>query len=152
MSSTIGGMETVRSEPPGAALSLTDAVVQLSFAVQFIIGRVAAGRDLSVIQARLLGILRDREPTMAELARLLVLDKSSVTGLVDRAARRGLVRRSADAADGRSVRVAVTRAGLELIDACAAEIEQEITALVRDLSGPERHQLAELAGKIVPPA
>ena len=33
---------------------------------------------------------------MNELARLLDLDKSSVTGLVDRAERRGLVARSLD--------------------------------------------------------
>jgi DNA-binding MarR family transcriptional regulator len=45
-------------------------------------------RDLSIPATRLLGVLRDREPTMLELAQLLELDKSSVTGLVDRAERR----------------------------------------------------------------
>jgi DNA-binding MarR family transcriptional regulator len=141
-------MESGSTQP--AELSLVDALVQLSFAVQLILARVGAERDLSVIQARLLGILRDREPTMAELARLLVLDKSSITGLVDRAERRGLVRRGADTEDGRSVRVAVTPHGRELIDACATEVEREIDSLVLDLSGAERHRLAALAGKIAP--
>jgi MarR family transcriptional regulator, lower aerobic nicotinate degradation pathway regulator len=144
-------MPTVTREPAGADLSLVDALVQMSFAVQQILNRAGAEHDLSVIQVRLLGILRDREPTMAALARHLVLDKSSITGLVDRAERRGLVRRTADAADGRSVRVAITAKGRELIDRSAGEIEREIGVLVRDLSSPERQRLAALAGKLVRP-
>jgi MarR family transcriptional regulator, lower aerobic nicotinate degradation pathway regulator len=142
-------MGSVTPEPAEADPGLVDALVQLSFAVQLILARVGAKRDVSIIQARLLGVLRDREPTMAELAQLLVLDKSSVTGLVDRAERRGLVRRSADSADGRSVRVTVTPPGRELIDACAIEVQREIGILVRDLSGPERERLAVLAGQVV---
>jgi MarR family transcriptional regulator, lower aerobic nicotinate degradation pathway regulator len=148
MSSTLGGMEA--DTPDAAELSLTDALVQLSFAVQAILGRVAADHDLSIIQGRLLGILRDREPTMAALARYLNLDKSSITGLVDRAERRGLVRRSADPSDGRSVRVAVTDKGRALIDLTGAEVDREIGLLTRNLSGPERHRLSALAGRIAP--
>jgi MarR family transcriptional regulator, lower aerobic nicotinate degradation pathway regulator len=142
-------MPTVTREPADADLSLVDALVQMSFGVQQILNRAGAEHDLSIIQVRLLGILRDREPTMAELARHLVLDKSSITGLVDRAERRGLVRRTADPVDGRSVRVAITAKGRELIDSSAGEIEREISVLVRDLSGPERQRLAALAGKMV---
>ncbi len=133
-----------------AELTLTDALVQLSFAVQAILGRVGADHDLSVIQGRLLGILRDREPPMAALARYLNLDKSSITGLVDRAERRGLVQRTADPSDGRSVRVAVTDKGRALIELTAAEIDREIALLVRDLSGPERQRLCTLASRIAP--
>ncbi len=148
MSSTLTSME---AETSGAAeLTLTDALVQLSFAVQAILGRVGADHDLSIIQGRLLGILRDREPTMAALARYLNLDKSSITGLVDRAERRGLVQRAADPSDGRSVRVAVTAKGRALIALTAAEVDREIALLVRDLSGPERQRLAALAGRIAP--
>jgi MarR family transcriptional regulator, lower aerobic nicotinate degradation pathway regulator len=142
-------MATVTQQSAGDDLSLVDALVQLSFAVQLILGRVGAEHDVSIIQARLLGILRDREPTMAALARHLVLDKSSTTGLVDRAERRGLVRRTADPDDGRSVRVAITEKGRQLIDESAGEIEREVGLLVRDLSGPERQRLAALASKIV---
>jgi MarR family transcriptional regulator, lower aerobic nicotinate degradation pathway regulator len=142
-------MATVTQQSAGDDLSLVDALVQLSFAVQLILGRAGAEHDVSIIQVRLLGILRDREPTMAALARHLVLDKSSITGLVDRAERRGLVRRTADPDDGRSVRVAITEKGRELIDESAGEIEREVGLLVRDLSGPERERLATLASKIV---
>src|ERR1700691_3430438 len=73
--------------PPAArqALSPADGLAQLSFLIQGILERRAREQDLSIIQIRLLGVLRDRRPTMNELARLLGLDKSSVTGLVDRA-------------------------------------------------------------------
>jgi len=92
-------------------LGLVDSLVQSSFLVQGIMRRVAARHDLSVVQMRLLGILRDREPGILVLARHLELDKSSVTGLVDRAERRGLVARDRPADNRRVVRVGITAAG-----------------------------------------
>ena len=52
-----------------------DAVVQLSFAIQGVLGRHAAAHELSITQLRLLAILRDREPAMLELARQLELEQ-----------------------------------------------------------------------------
>jgi len=63
-------------------LSAVDGLVQLSFLVQNALTRRAVDHGLSLIQTRLLGILRDREPGMNELATLLELDKSSITGLI----------------------------------------------------------------------
>src|ERR1700754_230155 len=57
-----------------------DAIVQLSFEVQGLLGELAAEHDLSLTQFRLLAILRDREPAMLDLARHLKLEKSSATG------------------------------------------------------------------------
>ena len=93
-------------------LSPVDGLAQLSFVVQGMLERRAAEHGLSIIQARLLGVLRDRKPTMNELARLLGLDKSSVTGLVDRAERRGLVIRVPSTTDRRAVLVSLTDEGL----------------------------------------
>src|ERR1700683_4702065 len=100
-------MEDRLSRPASRAddLGIVDGLVKLSTLVQAVLSRVADSRGLSVLQARLLGVLRDREPAMAELGRLLDLDKSSTTGLIDRATRRGLVRRAQVPADGRSFRV-----------------------------------------------
>ena len=74
----------------GSDLSLVDALAQLSFLVHNALAEIAGEYDLSIIQMRLLGVLRDREPTMNALGRHLGLDKSSISGLVDRAQRRGL--------------------------------------------------------------
>jgi DNA-binding MarR family transcriptional regulator len=136
---------------PGAAtdLGLVDALAQLTFTVQAAIGRVAAIYDLSIVQARLLGILRDRQPTITELAGFLQLDKTSVTGLVDRAQERGLVRRAPSPADGRSVLVSITAAGQELVDEATAAIEAEIRALVEVLSPARRAELSATASVVV---
>ena len=87
---------------PPVPAPLVDALVQLSFAVQKQIAGVAAEHDQSMIGMRLLGVLRDREPTILELAGLLGLGKSSMSGLVSRAEGRGLVERTTGHADGRS--------------------------------------------------
>ncbi|MGP0022346.1 MAG: MarR family winged helix-turn-helix transcriptional regulator, partial [Streptosporangiaceae bacterium] len=71
---------------------MMDSLVRASFTVIALLSRVAAEHDLSLTQLRVLAILRDREPTMAELATYLGLERSSVSGLIDRAVRRGLVR------------------------------------------------------------
>src|ERR1700761_253246 len=97
--------------PPDPPLSTIDALAQLSFAVHGRLQRRAEEHGPSMTQPRLLGVLRDREPTMGELTLLLDLDKSSVSGLVDRAERRGLVARAPSAADGRAVQVRLTDDG-----------------------------------------
>jgi DNA-binding MarR family transcriptional regulator len=130
-------------------LSLVDGLVQLSFLVQTVLGRIAAGYDLSIIQTRLLGILRDRQLGMLELARILNLEKSSITGLVDRAERRGLVQRAASPDDGRAVRVTLSAHGLELAQTFAAEVAQQLDDLVEGLGDANRKRLAGLASHIV---
>jgi DNA-binding MarR family transcriptional regulator len=136
---------------PDDQLDLTDSLVQSSFLVQGVLRRVAASLDLSVVQMRLLGILRDREPGILVLARHLELDKSSVTGLVDRAEARGLVERVADPDDGRAVRVRLTRKGRSLAARGAAEIGDELAAVAAGLTDPQRRQLASLLSRIASP-
>jgi DNA-binding MarR family transcriptional regulator len=110
---------------------------------------VAAGADLSMAQARLLGVLRDRQPSMAQLAGLLELDKSSATGLIDRAERRGLVRRVDVPEDGRSFRVLLTAKGRRLTEELADEVARGVAALTDGLSEADRRKLAHLAGRVV---
>lgn len=135
--------------PGRTDLGLVDALAQLSFAVQGTLGRIAAAHDLSVVQARLLGILRDRRPTIKELAGFLGLDKSSVTGLVNRAEERGLVRRIASPHDGRSVQVILAPTGRKLIERAAADFAAEIALLVADMSSEERDAFSRSASRIV---
>ena len=99
-------------------LGLVDGLAQLSFLVQGALGKVAAEHGLSVVQLRLLGVLRDRTPGMQELANHLGLDKSSMTGLVDRAERRDLVRRTPSPHDRRSFLVSITPQGQQLARQC----------------------------------
>ena len=125
------------SRPPAGheTLSPADGLAQLSFLIHGILERRAREHDLSVIQIRLLGVLRDRMPTMNELARLLDLDKSSVTGLIDRAQRRGLVERVPSTTDRRAVLVRLTNHGRSLASAGEARFEAD-TSLLLELLAP----------------
>ncbi len=133
----------------GADPALVDAVAQLSFQVQNAMAEIAGQYGLSLVQTRLLGVLRDREPTMNELGRHLGLDKSSTTGLVDRAQRRGLVARTVGAADRRVVQVSITEAGRELINAAAEQFALSIEEFVAVLSDADRQLFSRLAIQIV---
>jgi len=139
--------------PPAAppASDLVDALAQLSFQIQRVLSVAGAEHDLSVIQLRLLGILRDRRPGMLELATHLELDKSSMTGLVSRAEKRGLVLRSPSPHDGRGVLVSLTPAGRALTDRCAAEIGRRLAALTAPLDDDERRELTRLVTTLTAP-
>jgi DNA-binding MarR family transcriptional regulator len=135
----------------GAAdnLGVVDGLVQLSFSVLAIVGAVTARHDASIIQTRLLGALRDRELSMAQIARLLNLDKSSTTGLVDRAESKGYVARTTVPEDGRAIHVILTSRGRQIVNKVATEIANEINAIVGGLTNTDRERLALLASKIV---
>jgi DNA-binding MarR family transcriptional regulator len=137
------------ARPPSSDPSALDALVRVSFAVQELLVRVASRHDLSVTQVRLLGILRDREPTMGALRAHLALEKSSVSGLVDRAERRGLVTRTTGHPDGRAVHVRLTAEGADLATRLAGEVYAELAALLAPLPAPDQRQLAGLAHTIL---
>jgi DNA-binding MarR family transcriptional regulator len=130
-------------------MNTVDALVQLSFQVQRILAEAAAEHDLSIVQLRLLGILRDRQPGMLELGRHLGLDKSSITGLVSRAEKRGLVERSPSPHDGRGVLVTLTPAGRRLVEVGEAQINRRITQLTKRLNATQRKQFTQLASILV---
>ena len=141
-------MAVVSSAPP-VELDLVDGLVQTSNVIQAVLKDLAEEYDASVLQVRLLGVLRDRMPTMAELGRLLGLDKSSTTGVVDRTEARGVVRRVPDAGDGRVVRVELTAEGRRLVEASAVAVTAQIDALVSDLDSDQRETLAAMLSALV---
>ncbi len=139
------------SAPPAGpeTLSPADGLAQLSFLVQGVLERRAREHGLSIIQTRLLGILRDRRPTMHELASFLGLDKSSVTGLVDRAERRGLVVRVPSTADRRALLVSLTDHGRSLASAIEARFDADISLLLERLPPSDRDALPRLISRLL---
>jgi DNA-binding MarR family transcriptional regulator len=119
-------VEIAPSPGAPAAADLVDALAQTSFVVMGVLSRVGAEHDLSLTQMRVLGILRDRRPRMAELAQFLGLEKSTMSGLVDRAERRGLLARGRSADDRRAVEVFMTDSGLELAERVRAEVARAL--------------------------
>lgn len=99
---------------------LVDALSRTAFVTMGALTSLAADAELSLTQLRVLAILRDRRPRIGDLARYLGLERSTMTGLVARAERRGLLVREPDPEDRRSVVVVLTDAG----HATATELEQ----------------------------
>jgi DNA-binding MarR family transcriptional regulator len=124
--------------------ALLEDLVRTSFAVMAVLNRVAAENDLSLTQLRALAILRDREPTMAQLADFLGLERSSVSGLMDRAVRRGLVRRTVSSDDGRAVHVSLTADGHRLGAELADQVTSLLAPMITRLSTAEQKRLHAL--------
>jgi DNA-binding MarR family transcriptional regulator len=140
---------TVRSGHDPASSDVMDSLVQASFTVIALLSPAAAAHDLSLTQLRVLAILRDRDPKMAELAAHLGLDRSSVSGLIDRAVRRGLVRRATSSDDGRAVRVSLTPDGQRLASLLTGEIGDLIAPMTSNLSLADQKRLSVLLNRLL---
>jgi MarR family transcriptional regulator, lower aerobic nicotinate degradation pathway regulator len=134
---------------PVRELSPVDGLAQLSFLIHRMLERRAADYDLSITQTRLLGVLQDRTLTMNELGRLLTLDKSSVSGLVERATRRGLVTRAPSPADGRAVLVTLTEDGRSLVAEASSQFGADVHALLNRFSRSDRRALSRLVSRLL---
>jgi DNA-binding MarR family transcriptional regulator len=125
------------------------ALVRLSFLVQSIYVQVCTGYDLPAAQAQLLCVLKDRAYGMSELTDMLRLEKSSVTGLVERAERRGLLKRAMSATDRRAVTVTLTGRGKRITTALYDEVTQRMLDLIADLPAADRNHFTRIASRIV---
>jgi len=128
---------------------LIDALVRTSFTTMAVLTRIAAEHDLSLTQLRVLAILRDRRVTMGELRSYLGLDKSTVSGLVDRGEKRGLLRRAPSPRDGRGVDVFLAPAGTQLAERGEAEIARALAPMTGALSPAETRRLAALLDRML---
>ncbi|MBF6170927.1 MarR family winged helix-turn-helix transcriptional regulator [Nocardia blacklockiae] len=75
------------------------------------------------------------------LADTMMLSRAGMTGRLDRLESAGLVRRVADAADRRAVRVALTEAGRALVDEVVTAHTENETRLLSVLSAKDRRDL-----------
>ncbi|MEU4557132.1 MarR family transcriptional regulator [Actinoplanes sp. NPDC023936] len=137
--------------PEDSVDALVDALVRTTFQVTGMLTRLGAENDLSLTQIRVLGILRDRRPRLTELAAYLGVDKSSMSGLIDRAERRGLVARDRNPHDARAVDVYLTPAGQELIQRLFAEGRRALAPAIGRLPPEQREQLIGLLDTVLEP-
>jgi DNA-binding MarR family transcriptional regulator len=112
-------------------IGFATALVRLSHLVQHTFTDVSRDHDLTPQQAQLLCLLIDGPVGMSELGRALRLEKSSLTGLVDRVQRRGLVARVPDENDRRACRIALSPEGARL----GREVHENVTAALENLGG-----------------
>jgi DNA-binding MarR family transcriptional regulator len=130
-------------------MSVVTALVRSSFLINAVYADSAREYGLTSQQGQLLCVLMARPYGMSELGGVLGLAKSSLTGLIDRTAQRGMVRREADAEDGRAVQVALTDKGAELATLFFDETVRRVHELPRGLDEAERSTLAALLARVV---
>jgi DNA-binding MarR family transcriptional regulator len=130
-------------------LGVVTALVRSSFLVNAVYAEAAREHGLTPQQGQLLCVLMVQPYGMSDLGGVLGLAKSSLTGLVDRTAERGFVRRQPDPQDGRAVQVALTPAGGRLARAFYTDTYRRIEALPAALGEENRDTLAALLGRVV---
>ncbi len=124
--------------------ALIDALAQTSFATMAVLTKVAAEYELSLTQLRVLAILQDRRLRMSQLADYLGLDKSTLTGLVDRAVQRGLLHRERNSADGRAFDVLISDVGAELAGRVFARVAELLAPTIDRLGRADQRRLRAL--------
>ncbi|MEV0848915.1 MarR family transcriptional regulator [Streptomyces sp. NPDC049954] len=137
--------------PDDSTDDLTDGLVRSAFQVMGVLTRIGAEHDLSLTQLRVLGILRDRCPRMSDLAAFLGLDKSTLSGLIARAERRGLLTRATSPEDKRAVIVVITDAGRDLAQRLYEECRDALAPATGRLAPEQREQLAQLLDPLLTP-
>lgn len=130
-------------------MGVATALVRSSFLVNAVYAESSREYGLTPQQGQLLCVLMPQPYGMSELGSVLGLAKSSLTGLVDRSAQRGLVRREPDPEDARAVRVALTSEGARLAKEFYAETTRRVESLAEGLGAADRHTLAALLGSVV---
>ena len=101
------------------------------------------------MQAKLLCVLAPGPRRMAELAQCFGVEKAALTGLVDRAERRGLVSRSPAAGDRRALDVTLTSSGRRAAAAFHADASAELDQLLSPLAPSDRENFRTALGTII---
>lgn len=123
--------------------AVVDAVLSASRVLVAVAARSLSevAEEVTLTQYRSLVVLASRGPqSMAALAEALVVTPPTASRLSDRLVRKGLVRRREDRHDRRAVRLALTPAGRELVDAVTQRRRSEIADLL-DAVPPETQRL-----------
>ncbi|GAA0363504.1 hypothetical protein GCM10009530_11450 [Microbispora corallina] len=113
--------------------------------------RLTTPRDISLTAASTLSSLERNGPArLSTLAAEQGVSQPSMTQLVQRLEREGLVGRRSDSLDGRATRIAVTDAGLELLAVRRRRRRDLIADMLGGLSPEERREIDRLAGEFLP--
>ncbi|WP_432942544.1 MarR family winged helix-turn-helix transcriptional regulator [Kribbella sp. CA-253562] len=117
---------------------LVGSLVQLMHTLQDLYAETSRPLGLTPQQAHLLCVLLAGPFGMTELSRIMSIERSSLTSMVDRLERRELVQRQPDPADRRACRIALTTSGTKLADEAHSAYTDRIGELTAALSPAQR--------------
>jgi DNA-binding MarR family transcriptional regulator len=124
-------------------------LVELAIVLTSTVARVAEEHELTPMQGRLLCGLAGRSQRMMDLAQSLGIEKAALTGLVDRAERRGLVERATVPGDRRAIQVTLTDDGGQAMLAFEAGVASALDELLAPLAVKDRSAFRRMASAIV---
>lgn len=123
-------------------------LVGLAVLIQRRHAQICAEHDLTPAQAQLLCMIKDQPRGMTELAQLMGLAKPGLSGLVDRAERRGLVCRNTPGYDRRAVTLSTTPLGKDAIEALFADVSDRLPDILEGLSAQDQHLFEHLVNAV----
>jgi DNA-binding MarR family transcriptional regulator len=129
------------SPAPAQEDQLVDAVLGASRALVAVAARSLddLAEDVTLAQYRVLVELAARGPQrVAELAAVLVVERSTATRMCDRLVRKRLIQRRRESRDRRAVQVALTAGGRALVDRVTHRRREEITRILERLPPRDR--------------
>ena len=115
-----------------------------------VLGGIVQGRGISGGKFGVLIILYQRKEDLApsELARLAGVTRATISMMLARMKRDGLITEEADAQDGRQKHIRLTEAGLSLMEEILPAHYQRVSALMGRLTESEQEELIRLLGKL----
>ncbi|GAA3165341.1 MarR family winged helix-turn-helix transcriptional regulator [Nonomuraea salmonea] len=114
--------------------TLATALVRLAQLVSRVYAEVGKEFELTPQQTQLLCMLLGGSTGMTDMSRALGLERSSMTGLVDRAERRGVVARVRDQRDRRAACIELTEQGKEIAYAAHRKVTEHVEKLIGDIA------------------
>ena len=120
---------------------LASALVQTMHLLQDLHAETSRPLGLTPQQAHLLCVLLGGSLGMTELSRILSIERSSLTSMVDRLERRDLVSRTAHPTDRRACHIELTPAGKALAHEAHDAVVDRIETLTGDLPAAARRTL-----------
>ena len=110
----------------------------------------ACGYDLTPVQyAALLAIYRNPGVDQITLAGLIAYDRTTITGVIDRLERKGLVARAVSGADRRARELRATQSGEETLRLIQPAVDAAQDVLLSGLSAGEAEHLMRLLRKAI---
>lgn len=108
----------------------------------------AAGYDLTPVQYAALAMVRSRPGLdQATLAGLIAYDRTTITGVVDRLAQKGLLLRLASSRDRRAHALSVTAAGQKVLRGIEPAVQSAQHIMLSGLTPSEAEQFLQLLQK-----
>jgi DNA-binding MarR family transcriptional regulator len=135
---------TVSTEQEKTVVRLLLLLSRTGDALNLCLDLVSSKYGISNEQARLLSVIKSRGPTRpVDIATLLERAPNSMSMLVDRMVKAGLVRRTRDRKDRRAVFVSLTNKGNEAVEPAIPAIWEFMNKLLSVVSYDEQRALAD---------